>query len=73
VTLVGAPLALFGTTSLANWFPARRAARVDPAEALRAEQRRPFNQRRSSDGLADACARTCRTEWVDVVGRNRRH
>jgi ABC-type antimicrobial peptide transport system permease subunit len=37
VTLVGVTLALVGTASLASWFPARRAARVDPAEALRAE------------------------------------
>jgi putative ABC transport system permease protein len=37
VTLVGVTLALVGTASLASWFPARRAARVDPTEALRAE------------------------------------
>jgi putative ABC transport system permease protein len=37
LTLVGATLALVGTASLASWLPARRAARVDPAEALRAE------------------------------------
>ena len=37
LTLVGVTLALVGTGSLASWFPARRAARVDPAEALRAE------------------------------------
>lgn len=37
VTLVGVTLALVCTASLASWFPARRAARVDPAEALRAE------------------------------------
>jgi predicted permease len=37
VTLVGVTLALVGTASLASWVPARRAARVDPAEALRAE------------------------------------
>ena len=37
VTLGVVTLALVGTASLASWFPARRAARVDPAEALRAE------------------------------------
>jgi putative ABC transport system permease protein len=37
VTLAMASLALVGTTSIANWLPARRAARVDPAEALRAD------------------------------------
>jgi predicted permease len=37
VTLLGVTLALVGTASLASWFPARRAAHVDPAEALRAE------------------------------------
>jgi ABC-type lipoprotein release transport system permease subunit len=37
LTLVGVTFALVGTASLASWLPARRAARVDPAEALRAE------------------------------------
>jgi len=37
VTLVGVTLALAATASLASWFPARRAANVDPAVALRAE------------------------------------
>jgi ABC-type antimicrobial peptide transport system permease subunit len=37
LTLIGATLALVGTASLASWLPARRAARVDPAEALRAD------------------------------------
>jgi len=37
VTLTGATLALGATASLASWLPARRAARVDPAVALRAE------------------------------------
>ena len=36
-TLAGVTLALVGTAALASWFPARRAAQVDPAEALRAE------------------------------------
>ena len=37
VTLGAVTLALVATASLASWFPARRAAHVDPAEALRAE------------------------------------
>jgi ABC-type antimicrobial peptide transport system permease subunit len=37
LTLVAVTLALVGTGSLASWFPAKRAARVDPAEALRSE------------------------------------
>lgn len=37
VTLAGAVLTLFATAALASWLPARRAARIDPAEALRAE------------------------------------
>jgi putative ABC transport system permease protein len=36
-TLVGAALILGGIGLLAGWFPARRAARVDPMIALRAE------------------------------------
>jgi len=36
-TLGAATLLLAATASLASWIPARRAARVDPAEALRAE------------------------------------
>ena len=34
-TYVGAPLIIFGVGVLASWLPARRAARVDPASALR--------------------------------------
>ena len=37
VTLGAAALALIGISTLASWIPARRAARVDPAGALRAE------------------------------------
>jgi len=37
VTLGAAVLSLIGISALASWIPARRAARVDPAGALRAE------------------------------------
>jgi ABC-type antimicrobial peptide transport system permease subunit len=37
LTLGAVTLALVATGSLASWLPARRAARVDPAEALRAD------------------------------------
>jgi putative ABC transport system permease protein len=37
VTLLAASLMLVAIASLASWIPARRASRVDPVEALRAE------------------------------------
>jgi len=37
VTLVGASLMLVAIATFASWIPARRASRVDPADALRAE------------------------------------
>ena len=37
VTLFGAALALFTTAVVASWLPARRAAQVDPAAAMRVE------------------------------------
>ena len=37
LTLAGASLTLVVIAALASWIPARRAGRVDPAEALRAE------------------------------------
>ena len=36
-TLAGATLLLAAIAALASWVPARRAARIDPADALRAE------------------------------------
>jgi ABC-type antimicrobial peptide transport system permease subunit len=37
LTIAGAALVLLSVAAFASWIPARRAGRVDPAEALRAE------------------------------------
>jgi putative ABC transport system permease protein len=37
VTLVGVAMVLLGVAAVATWLPARRAARVDPADTLRVE------------------------------------
>lgn len=36
-TLLGATAVLLGTAAVASWLPARRAARMDPAQSLRAD------------------------------------
>ena len=36
-TLAGVSLTLFAVAAIATWIPARRAARVDPIETLRAD------------------------------------
>src|SRR4030095_1160121 len=40
VTLASASLLLVAIAAFASWLPARRTARVDPADVLRAEERR---------------------------------
>ena len=37
VTLVGVAMVLLGVAAVATWLPARRAARIDPADTLRVE------------------------------------
>jgi ABC-type lipoprotein release transport system permease subunit len=37
LTYIAVSLGLIGTTALASYLPSRRAATVDPVEALRAE------------------------------------
>jgi putative ABC transport system permease protein len=37
LTLIATSLLLVAISALASWIPARRAARVDPAETLRSE------------------------------------
>jgi ABC-type antimicrobial peptide transport system permease subunit len=37
VTFIGVPAVLFGAAALAAFFPARRASRVNPVQALKSE------------------------------------
>jgi ABC-type antimicrobial peptide transport system permease subunit len=37
LSIAGASVALFGVAALASWLPARRAAKIDPLTAIRAE------------------------------------